>query len=151
MSVRSAVAAGLVLNIVMVGSLHAQSTQQTKIRDSSVLSESVEPKAGAAESKTFTWPQTATAGSCRINNGATMTIRSDGTASWKAQVESNGGSDSWCATMTFYDRNGLVLEEWPRFCSQTLVDAFRDWIRNDLAIHEANFPYIVRINRADHC
>jgi len=79
MSVRSAVAAGLVLNIVMVGSLHAQSTQQTKIRDSSVLSESVEPKAGAAESKTFTWPQTATAGSCRINNGATMTILTEPT------------------------------------------------------------------------
>jgi hypothetical protein len=111
------------------------------------LNDNVVERAGE---KTFSWSDAAGAGDCIIQN-ASITIRPDGTASWHAQVLSTGGGDAYCVTLSFHDRNDLVIVQWPRFCSQTLTGAFQDWDNNNLAIPQAHFNFITSVSRRDHC
>lgn len=143
--------------MVSVQSVHAQTKSpvidKPKPSDTVSLSNSSARAANAlaVEEVVFVWNDANSAGSCTINGGATLTLRSDGTASWNAQVKSSSSDDAYCVTMSFFDRNNLNLFNWPRFCSQTLTDSFQRWTNFDLAFPQAHFPFVTHISRVDHC
>lgn len=88
---------------------------------------------------------------CRIFDGATVTIRRNGTVSWDSLVASTSGGDSYCTRLIFVDRNGQRLFVFPFICSQTLTDTFKPWIRHNLAIPEHIFPFVNKVARNDKC
>lgn len=104
---------------------------------------------GNPQEKTASWGRN-TAGSCAIEQPQ-ITIRQDGTASFTALVASGGSGDSYCVTLDFFDRNQLNLFHFPRICSPTLGGGFARWTRDDLAIPEQSYPFMVFATRADHC
>ena len=83
--------------------------------------------------------------------GARLTLRSDGSASWRGVVNSINSDDSYCVTMSFLDSGGRELFSWPRFCSQTLSGSWQLWENNNLAFPELFFNSIAIVNRRDHC
>ena len=104
---------------------------------------------GGTPAKSASW-EIAKAGDCEIHQPI-MTIRSDGTASFTALVSSGSTSDAYCVTLDFFDRNELRLFHFPRICSFTLDGVLRRWQRDDLAIPEHLYPFIVFATRQDHC
>jgi hypothetical protein len=109
---------------------------------------------GTATEKSAKWSFN-TAGSCTILNPI-ITIRSDGTADFSAQVGSTGGTfpfgDRYGVKLDFFDRNQLNLASWPFFYTDfTLGPRPVQWTRTGLAIPEVQFPFIVFATRQDHC
>jgi hypothetical protein len=104
---------------------------------------------GNPGSKSASWGRN-TAGSCAIEQ-PTITLNQNGTASFSALVASGSSNDSYCVTFDFFDRNQLNLFHWPRICSPTLGGGFQKWTRDDLAVPEQSYPFIVFATRADHC
>jgi hypothetical protein len=107
---------------------------------------------GGTPAKSASW-QIAKAGDCEIHQPV-MTIRSDGTASFTALVSSGVAgptSDAYCVTLDFFDRNQLRLFHFPRICSFTLDSVLRRWQRDDLAVPQHLYPFIVFATRQDHC
>lgn len=107
------------------------------------------PPNGSAPEKKAGWTR-GEAGACEIHQ-AEMTIRRDGTASFTALVSSLDTDDSYCVILDFFDRNQLQLFHFPRICSFTLNGSLRRWTRNDLAIPEHLYPFIMFATRQDHC
>lgn len=83
--------------------------------------------------------------------GARLNLRRDGSASWKAFVNSIYSNDSYCVKMSFYNNGGRELFAWPRFCSQTLWQHAQEWTNNNLAFPARFFDSIAIVNRRDHC
>lgn len=90
-------------------------------------------------------------GDCSILDGASVTIRRDGTVTWDSLVASTSGGDAYCTRLIFVDRNGQRLFVFPFFCSQTLTDIFSPWVRHNLAIPEHIFPFVRKVARNDKC
>jgi hypothetical protein len=94
--------------------------------------------------KIFGWSRPILLGSCLMQN-ASITIRADGTASWRAEVSSTAGLNAWGAALHFRDRNLLVIVRWPFIYSPQLIERPQVWVNNDLAIVQAHFPFITSV------
>jgi hypothetical protein len=90
------------------------------------------------------------AGACRLMNGA-VTIRRDGSVSWRADVASVERNDAYCTRLIFIDRHQQRLFQFPFICSPTLSDTFHEWRRDNLAIPEHIFANVRAVVRNDKC
>jgi hypothetical protein len=90
-------------------------------------------------------------GACRMLKDSAVTIRRDGTVSWRADVASVDSNDAYCTRLIFVDRNDQRLFTFPFICSSTLTDTFRPWERHDLAIPEHIFSNVKKMVRNDKC
>jgi hypothetical protein len=104
---------------------------------------------GTPSERRASWGQ-ADAGACRILD-PTITIRKDGTVSFISQVASTHGDDAYCVILDFFNQNQQKLFHFPQICSPTLSDTFREWRRDNLAIPQNIYPFIVFATRQDHC
>jgi hypothetical protein len=102
------------------------------------------------EVKVFHWEVEGHTNGCNIY-GARLTLRRDGSASWRAIVGSIYDDDSFCVTLKFFNDGGRELFAWPRFCSQTLRYQNQVWTNNNLAFPEQFFDLITMVSRHDHC
>ncbi|MFJ1812537.1 MULTISPECIES: DUF6294 family protein [unclassified Streptomyces] len=98
----------------------------------------------------FYWEVSSSVGGCGLG-GASLTIRSDGSASWRGVVNSIYDNDSYCVTLSFFNSGGRELFAWPRFCSQTLTQDLQVWRNDNLAFLPRFFESIAIVNRRDHC
>jgi Family of unknown function (DUF6294) len=102
------------------------------------------------ETKEFYWDETSSVGGCALG-GAQLTLRRDGSASWRGVVNSIYSDDAYCVTLSFFNSGGRKLFDWPRFCSQTLSQSLQVWTNNNLAFPEQFFDSIAIVERRDHC
>jgi len=98
----------------------------------------------------FLWEVPSDVGGCSLA-GARLTLRSDGSASWRGVVNSIYHNDSYCVTMSFLNSGGRELFAWPRFCSQTLWQSLQVWTNDNLTFPQQFFDSIAIVNRRDHC
>ena len=103
-----------------------------------------------AQPKTFSWSRAATSGDCLEQAGSSITLRPDGTATWRSQVSSTSSDDAFCHNVRLIDRNSTVLWSWGRFCSFTLSSTPHTWTAN-LAYPEVHFPFVVSAQKDNHC
>jgi hypothetical protein len=80
------------------------------------------------ETKEFYWEVEGSVGGCGLG-GAQLTLRRDGSASWRGVVNSIYSDDAYCVTLSFFNSGGRKLFDWPRFCSQTLLSRNNSSIR----------------------
>jgi hypothetical protein len=106
--------------------------------------------ASTQDVKEFYWEVSGGTGGCSIG-GAHLTLRRDGSASWRAIVSSIYHDDSYCVTLSFFNDGGRELFAWPRFCSQSLWQHDQVWTNNNLAFPERYFDSIAIVTRRDHC
>jgi hypothetical protein len=88
--------------------------------------------ASTQDVKEFFWEVSGGTGGCSIG-GAHLTLRRDGSASWRAVVSSIYHDDAYCVTLSFFNDGGRELFAWPRFCSQSLWQHDQVWTNNNLA------------------
>jgi hypothetical protein len=89
-------------------------------------------------------------GACRLRS-ASVTIRRDGSVTWKADVASLSSNNSYCTRLIFIDRHKQRLFTFPFICSQRLTRTFNPWERTNLSIPEHIFPNVRQIVRNDKC
>jgi hypothetical protein len=106
--------------------------------------------AGQGQTKDFFWDVPSNVSGCSLA-GAHLTLRRDGSASWRGVVDSIYSDDSYCVTLSFLRSGGGTLFAWPRFCSQTLSHSPQVWTNSNLAFPERFFDSIAIVNRRDHC
>ena len=109
-------------------------------------------KAGARDME-FNWNAPSHAGAC-IMYSATLTLHNDGSASWRALVESIDSNNAYCVTLTFLSNDSRTLFTWPRFCSPTLWRSAQWWTNNNLAYPRQHLPpagSLAIVSRQDHC
>jgi hypothetical protein len=100
---------------------------------------------------TLTWSGGRTAGNCTLLPGATLTVRSDGTATWTAQALSSGDNDSYGIGIFLIDAHNVTLFGFPFIWSPTLARQPRTWIA-DLFFPAYMFSDIDHATRGnDHC
>jgi hypothetical protein len=102
------------------------------------------------QDKEFFWDVPSNVSGCRLA-GAQLTLRRDGSASWRGVVNGIYSNDSYCVTLSFRNSGGRELFAWPRFCSQTLWQSPQVWTNNNLAFPARFFNSIAIVNRRDHC
>jgi hypothetical protein len=102
------------------------------------------------ESKDFYWDVPSNLHGCSLA-GARLTLRRDGSASWRGVVNSIYRDDAYCVTLSFLNSGGRTLFAWPRFCSQTLWQSPQVWTTNNLAFPDHFFDSIAIVSRRDHC
>lgn len=102
------------------------------------------------ETKDILWDVPSNLNGCSLA-GARLTLRRDGSASWRGVVNSIFNDDSYCVKLSFLNSGGRKLLEWPRFCSQTLSQGLQVWTNNNLAFPEHLFDSIAIVSRRDHC
>jgi len=100
--------------------------------------------------KEFYWDVPSDVHGCSLA-GAHLTLRRDGSASWRGVVNSIYSNDAYCVTLSFLNSGGRELFAWPRFCSQTLWQNPQVWTNNNLAFPEQFFDTIAIVSRRDHC
>ncbi len=127
-----AVFAGFGLGAFMIAGAYAQAVpphyegESNKKKPKGVI----EP---AAEEFTLTWSGGLHHGDCTLFPGATLIVRSDGTATWTAGAFSTSSDDAFGIGLALTDVHDVSLYEWPPFYSQTLsTDAGNPtaWTRN---------------------
>jgi Family of unknown function (DUF6294) len=93
-------------------------------------------------------------GDCKLA-AATLTIRSDGTASWRAnEVTSTAGDDSWGARFEFFDNHGISLWLHGWIWSPSLSPPFADitWVSDhELFFPGYLFPFVASVTMHMHC
>ena len=102
------------------------------------------------ETADFYWEVPSNLNGCSLA-GARLTLRRDGSASWRGVVNSIYSDDSYCVTLSFLNSGGRKLFGWPRFCSQTLWQSPQLWTNNNLASPDQFFDSIAIVSRSDHC
>ena len=102
------------------------------------------------QTKEFYWEVPSDVNGCSLA-AAELTLRRDGSASWRGVVNSAYSDDSYCVTLAFFNSGGRRLFDWPRFCSQTLETGPQVWTNNNLAFPERFFDSIELVSRRDHC
>jgi hypothetical protein len=142
-----AILAGVGIGIATLATLHAD-TRAPATDDSSTTPPKIETT--AAQSFTLTWPSAAPSGDCLEQAGATLTLNSDGTATWQSQVSSSYSDDSFCHNLRVLDKNGTVIWSWERLCSSTLSSTPRTWTANS-AFPASSWPHFVKAQRDNHC
>jgi hypothetical protein len=98
----------------------------------------------------FFWQDETIVAGC-VLGGAHLTLRLDGSASWRGVVESIFSNDSYCVTLSFLNSGGHTLFTWPRFCSQTLSQDLQVWTNNNLAYPTQFYDSIAMVTKGDHC
>ncbi len=111
-----AVFAGFGLGAFMIAGAYAQAVpphyegESNKKKPKGVI----EP---AAEEFTLTWSGGLHHGDCTLFPGATLIVRSDGTATWTAGAFSTSSDDAFGIGLALTDVHDVSLYEWPPFYS----------------------------------
>jgi hypothetical protein len=124
-----AVFVGFWLGAFMMASAHAQAAPPVFEGESTRK----EPKGviGPKDEFTLTWSGAQRAGSCTIEPGATLAVRSDGTATWTAFVTSTDNDNAYGIGLFLIDVHNVTLFGFPKFYSQTLrVNNRLKWTRD---------------------
>jgi hypothetical protein len=159
--VKLAMLAAIGIGVATLATVHAQAPAQAptggqpptgaKAPPGSDNSSINAPKPVArAEEFTLTFSGAVSEGDCVEQAGATITLRSDGTAVWRSEVSSPHNDDAFCHNLRLLDQNGTVLHSWGRFCSFTLSSTPQVWAAN-LAFPAYVWPHVVRAQRDNHC
>jgi hypothetical protein len=100
---------------------------------------------------TLTWSSGRQAGNCVLLGGATLTVRSDGTATYTATAFSSGDNDSYGIGLFLIDVHNVTLFGFPMVWSPTLRRPSTTWT-NDLFFPSYMFSDIDHATRGgDHC
>lgn len=78
------------------------------------VGENGEPRSSDRDSKSFSWGEIK-AGDGTMDAGATLTLFSDGHASWAAVVSSTDTNDEWEISFVMFAENNQVLFTMPYF------------------------------------
>jgi hypothetical protein len=98
----------------------------------------------------FVWDVPSNLHGCSLG-GARLTLRRDGSASWRGVVNSIYHGDAYCVQLTFLNSGGRELFRWGRFCSQSLTQHLQVWTNNNLSFPDYLFDSIAIASRRDHC
>jgi hypothetical protein len=117
-----AVFAGFGLGGFMIAHAHAQAAPEATSPQYYGESTTHEPKQQNAplEQFTLTWSGGLHRGDCTIFPGSTLTVRSDGSATWRGSGFSTDDDDSFGLGIALDDVHNVVLHEFPHFFSPTL-------------------------------
>jgi hypothetical protein len=103
----------------------------------------------AQNSKVFRWDESSDSG-CGLG-GASLTIRRDGTASWRGVVDSIYRDDAYCVRLSFHTATGGQIFAWRKFCSQTLSQRLQVWENNSLTYQGRHYEQIAIVKKRDSC
>ena len=127
LKVALAVFAGFGLGAFMIAGAHAQAAPPQAAPQAATPqyygeTTTREQKAPLAplEQFTLTWSGGLHRGDCTIFPGSNVTLRSDGTATWKGSGFSTSSNDSFGLGIALDDSHNVVLYEWQPFYSPTL-------------------------------
>ena len=112
------VLAGFGLGAFMIAGAHAQAAPPHYEGDSS-RREQKEPIAPLSEF-TLTWSGGLHRGDCTIFPGSTLTVRSDGTATWRGSGFSTSSDDAFGLGIALDDVHDVNIYQWQPFYSPTL-------------------------------
>jgi hypothetical protein len=136
------VLAGFGLGAFMIAGAHAQAAPPHYEGDSS-RREQKEPIAPLSEF-TLTWSGGLHRGDCTIFPGSTLTVRSDGTATWRGSGFSTSSDDAFGLGIALDDVHDVNIYQWQPFYSPTLSTNAGNptvWAR-DLFFPAYVFPHI---------
>jgi hypothetical protein len=104
----------------------------------------------SVEQKEFRWGFLS-AGNCSMNYG-TLTVFSDGTARWVAEVFSTDNDDSWGCRFAFLDIHNLNIWQHGWIYSPTLTRSPMVWVSTNQIFYPAHlFPDLSTVTMEYRC
>jgi hypothetical protein len=152
LKVALAVFAGVGLGPFMIASAHAQAAPPHYYGETT-RREPKEPIAPFSEF-TLTWSGGLHRADCTLFPGSTLTVRSDGTATWRGSGFSTSSNDSFGLGIALDDIHNVNIYQWQPFYSPTLSTNAGNptvWTR-DLFFPAYVFPHISSAHWSfNHC